>query len=126
MSAIDAEVSDLLGKTLVEVSQSGEDALFFSTECGKEYRMYHYQNCCEDVHINDICGDLSDLIGHPLLMSEEVSSEEDPPEEDHHGSYTWTFYKFATIKGDVTIRWFGSSNGHYSESVDFELLEESQ
>ncbi|AOC55304.1 DUF7448 domain-containing protein [Bacillus pumilus] len=76
MGAVDAEVSELLGKTLVEVTQQGDDVLFFVTECGKEYRMYHYQNCCEDVHINDICGDLSDLIGHPLLMAEEVAESE--------------------------------------------------
>ncbi|MFP3840316.1 hypothetical protein U5N22_08670 [Bacillus safensis] len=124
MSAIDAEISDLLGKTLIEVTQQGDNALFFDTECGKEYHMYHYQICCEDVHINDICGDLSDLIGHPLLMAEEVTNEEEPPAEYSDYSYTWTFYKFATIKGDVTIRWFGSSNGYYSESVNFELLED--
>lgn len=126
MNAIDAKVSDILGKTLVEVTQHGDDEMFFTTECGKEYRMYHRQDCCEDVYINDICEDLSDLIGHPLLMAEEVTSEEEPPAEYSDCSYTWTFYKFATIKGDVTIRWFGSSNGYYSESVDFELLEESQ
>lgn len=92
--------------------------------------MLHVQDCCEAVYIEDIVGDLDDLVGSPILMaSEEVSdvnpdkiltqedAEEDVEEDYWRESETWTFYKFATIKGYVTICWYGTSNGYYSEGV---------
>jgi len=79
----------------------------------------HTQDCCESVDINDIVGDLEDLVGEPLLLAEQVQGETpvDFNEEDHE-SVTWTFYKFATRKGYVDVRWLGESNGYYSEGVD--------
>lgn len=112
----------LLGKTLVGIDKHGNQALDFRTADGETYRMFHDRDCCEDVNIEDICGDLNSLIGSPILMAEEASNSTDGPKDKDDDSYTWTFYKFATIKGSVTIRWYGTSNGYYSESVDFGLV----
>ena len=115
-------VSDLLGKTLAKIERLDNDkVMVFTLDSGERYRMYHDQDCCEAVVIEDIAGDLDDLIGTPLTMAEEATNSETQPEdwkpEYQPDSFTWTFYKFATVKGYVTIRWFGESNGYYSESV---------
>lgn len=119
-----ANIEDLLGKTLnyVDVNEA-KDEIRFITDTGETYLMYHEQDCCECVVIEDIIGEIEDLIGSPITMSEEVS-EVGEPMDDYDESYTWTFYKLATNKGYVTIRWYGTSNGYYSESVNFVLLKE--
>ena len=115
---------DLLGKTLVSVTGAvGEDEMVFTTDDGKVFKLYHSQDCCEHVSIDTIVGDLADLVGNPILLAEEVTSRENPEgyvKSDYQDSFTWTFYKLATIKGYVDIRWYGESNGYYSEGVDFE------
>lgn len=121
------EFHDLRGMTLVraeEFDNDGERAARFVTSEGRTFHLYHSPDCCESVELIDTAGDLSDLIGSPILLAEEVTydneSPPDAPARDYMGeSYTWTFYKLATIKGSVTLRFLGSSNGYYSESVSF-------
>lgn len=119
------EVGELLGKTLTEVKQLGSDELRFTTTEGEVFNMFHDQDCCEDVNIDDIVGDLENLVGSPILQAEESSNV--PTEAKNDGGYTdesftWTFYNFATAKGYVTVKWYGSSNGYYSEGVNFEKV----
>jgi hypothetical protein len=114
--------NDLLGHTLSNIERIYHygDELHFTLANGEKYKLYHDQDCCESVGIEDIEGNLSDLVGAPLLQAEESSNSD---QNDRDDSFTWTFYKLATIKGYVTIRWYGSSNGCYSEKVDWAKVE---
>ncbi len=49
-----------------------------------------------------------------IVLAEEIEGDDiDMPFE----SYTWTYYRLATKKGLVVLRFFGSSKGYYSEKV---------
>lgn len=112
---------DLRGRVLYKVKKISDDELRFYLTEDHYVRMHHNQDCCESVTIEDIVGDLEDLVGTPLLVVEERVSKDN---EDGNGydSSTWTYYSFRTIKGSVDIRWYGTSNGYYSESVDIEIV----
>lgn len=120
------KIESLIGKTLVSIvgMEEGSEEIIFTTLDGKQYKMYHEQDCCESVTVDDVCGDVMDLIGSPLILAEERTSEENPPDVniEYQESFTWTFYHFSTIKGYLDLRWYGESNGYYSESVDFKEI----
>jgi hypothetical protein len=112
----------LKGKTLARIDRVGDDRVNFETTDGEMFALYHSQDCCESVNLTEVIGDLNDLVDSPLLEAEETTGSNDGTHPDCSESYTWTFYKLGTIKGHVTLRWLGESNGYYSESVSFAKL----
>jgi len=90
------------------------DSITFTEYNGNTLKMYHEQDCCENVTISQITGDLYDLVDSPILDASENTNSGNTEEDGHE---TWTFYKFRTRKGYVDITWHGESNGYYSESV---------
>lgn len=110
-------ISALFGKTLADVKVTDDKTeIYFTTTSGQKFKMFHNQDCCERVLVEDVCGDLSDLIGSPILQADESRSEK---KDEYDGACEWTFYRLTTMKGQVVIRWYGTSNGYYSTSVDF-------
>ncbi len=118
----------MLGRVLRSVRVAPDKTeLVFEADNNVRFRFYHAQECCEEVAIEDVVGDLEDLIDAPVLVAEETVGWSTPGEEVMRrlgaepldDSWTWTFYRFATVKGTVTVRWYGSSNGYYSERVSF-------
>lgn len=116
---VETPFSVLTGEVLTQVlgMNPGSEHVEFITRSSKKFQMFHKQDCCESVRLESIEGDISDLLNQPILLAECVSSQKDVP----YGSETWTFYKLQTVKGSLTLRWFGESNGYYSEDVNFEL-----
>lgn len=114
------DVNVLEGKTLRSIVREEENdddcrTLTFTTDNDEVYSMFHSQDCCEDVRLQDICGDLEDLVGVPILIARKDTKE------DEDGQALWTFYNFSTIKGSVTLRWYGAAS-YYSLEVDFEKI----
>lgn len=107
-----SEITLLLARVIDRIENNGDEITFFCNN-GRIFKMFHQQDCCEVVSVEEIIGDLNDLIGTPIILAEERTQRDTDAVE----SGTWTFYEFRTIKGSVTIRWYGASNGYYSEEV---------
>ena len=122
-----AKFSDLVGQTITAIKvDEYKSAIDFTLSNGEIYSLYHAQECCENVAIEDICGNLDDLINSPILLAEKLPMLmllKSLPKKTiritgmnvrNGPSINWL-----PFKGYVTIRWYGESNGYYSTSVSW-------
>jgi len=115
---INKDISILKNKIITKIEKENNKIYFYCDNI--KYLMFHNQECCESVNIEDIAGDLNDLLNTPVLTAyEDTNHENDRKIDDNDDSFSWTFYVIRTIKGTVTISWYGTSNGYYSEEADF-------
>jgi hypothetical protein len=112
-------INEFIGKTLTHhMYDEDSEELFLQFANGDHYKMYHRQDCCEYVWLEDIVGSLENLYGLPIMQAFETSNQE----YTDYGSETWTFYTLGTFYDSVTLRWCGQSNGYYSEEVCIEKV----
>lgn len=117
------KIEDLVGETLayIDADDQGEEVML-TTQSGRRIRIFHNQDCCETVRVEDTQGNWHDLIGRVIIeATEDVRPQGDPPPE-YPDSWTRTTLTFKVDGATVISKWIGESNGYYSESVDIEEL----
>lgn len=117
-----AQFNGMVFETITKIVGLEEDSelVEIHTASGDVHEFYHEQDCCEDVRLNDFEGDAEDLVGALITEAFEITDyDETCEEEGGDESYTWTFYKIQTTKGELWMRWLGESNGYYSEEVTY-------
>jgi len=120
------DISDIVGKVVIDIKYNHNEFILVCSDKNNDeiyYRFFHEQDCCESVWLEDIVGDLSDLIPNPILkaeVKENVDFELPKTRDEYDSSTEWTFYTLATFYGYVDLRFFGESNGYYSTAVSLQ------
>lgn len=119
--------SEFSGKTIQEIrgckKHSDEVTIIFTD--GSCLKFYHQQDCCETVLLEDFDITPEWLVNSNIISVEERisrSGEGIKPLNNWAYSYTWSFYVIKTSSSTMVLRWYGESNGWYSETVDIDYL----
>ena len=122
-----SELNELVGKVIISIEgiKCESEKVTIKTNEGV-YSFLHYQDCFESVFLNDFELGSDSFEGAIIISAEESTNSEDSSEVKYADSFTWTFYKIETTKGEIWMRWLGESNGYYSESIDFIAEAESK
>jgi len=114
------DIKELKGKLLTSVAKVCDRHIIFSCSDGTEYSMSDPEDWGSSVKIEDITDDWMNILTGEIVMDAYESNSQDlGPANGLDSSYTWTFYRIITQRGAVVIRWYGTSNGYYSEKAQF-------
>ena len=119
--------TEFSGKTIQEIRgcKKHSDEVTIKFTDGSCLKFYHQQDCCETVLLEDFDITPEWLIDSKIISIEErISRSEEgvKPLNDWTESYTWSFYVIKTSSSTMILRWYGESNGWYSETVDIDYL----
>lgn len=107
------------------IADDDHSAYFIFDDEKRILELMHQQDCCEDVYLADIDVD-DDFAGNNsyIVSFEEVGITECTGE--YGDSETYTFYRIQSTTGSCWMRWVGTSNGYYSERVDFTIYKRKE
>lgn len=95
-------VETLIGATVDEVKVSYDENSFWLYIGSEDSSvLLSPWNAHSDLRVEDT-GNITDLTGSPITKAEKVI---DAHETQNGYPRAWTFYRFATEKGEVTVRW---------------------
>ena len=114
----------LIGKTIKSItglSESSEVVIINFTD-GSLITQTHDQDCCETVQVEQVDGPVAKHIGAKFYGLDEKEIGNYEQVVNGYDSLTATFYTLKTSAGYLDWRWYGESNGYYSESVDTSII----
>jgi hypothetical protein len=115
-----SDIKKIVGETLAYVDVDPEgDHILLTTVSGRQFSIFHRQDCCESVRIQGLDGEWSELFGKVI---QEAKHEEEDLQETYE-SGTLTALTFKVDGATVVSRWIGESNGYYSECVNVDELQ---
>jgi len=115
----------LKGQTIRKIIALSTGSLKIVTDKYK-YHLYHEQDCCENVRLVDVIGDVDNILNEEIIFAEEDGGANEP---DWYGnnyndsSHTWTKFVLGTKNANVEFWFLGESNGYYSESISINVEE---
>ena len=122
----DANFFELKGQVIKEITGLEKDSPEVHIVTNQTtYKLYHHQDCCESVLVENVIGDEKDILNEEIIFAEEDAGANDPDwytEYDRLYSHTWTKYVLKTKNASLEFWFLGESNGYYNESVSIKKI----